>query len=697
MDYVPLRNLARVLNEKKFMGVLRQALEEVVAAINLVDNSSDTATANPVKGKGRTSGSKKRKRNGNISIHALADRSAVDDDKVAAEQKLAVYEAINRVVRLSKPGSHSMETSISEYVKSTIRTSSDDAARILGAWLALCATQKRPSAMEPNTSLLPPFVEIWESRILGLEDVKVFSEHCLIPSLSMMSAAGQLPEAKSQLEKLLARNIIVPAKTAYGSSKDAKFLISLVGDAVSRNQPFAPIIFEITIRYIQPHGFRSRGPDDNAWLQAMISALKEAMSGNLSEGSVIALNQMLRYCIDYKITLELPFLRLITSQYGLPSGSTNWDILATIIELDSNTFLVPSKPEDLLKDMLVRITKASTEAAWPTIVDQVVDKVLAPLMGEFAKARQLTAFIHHWYEQLSEIDKLQRSSHRDIQQFTAWEDEALRVKLGEIMEPSLTTLQIVEIVDWLVEKIKECEGVACVLLDAVTGAVSREDTRTALRSTLIEKVMNVLVYNGPNDRYKARLLHLNTVVLDWSSWQNFEDTSIADGNSPLFVSLLSSKISFPDRDHSLVALEAFRYLCAQWSIGTPRLWDDVPAAFRSGTGVETLSNHITSVASHVRKVIEQIAEIRVLGEERWEGRVITIKRGMGWLACAYASCVLVEYPQVLEYVRPLLTEEIRANNEKTLPGRANAHGYYLDCVGYHTINLVTLPKSLASS
>ena len=269
-------------------------------------------------------------------------------------------------------------------------------------------------------------------------------------------------------------------------------------------------------------------------------------------------------------------------------------------------------------------------------------------MGEFAKARQLTTFIHLWYEQLVEVDKFQRGSHKEIEHFTAWEDEALRVKLKELLEQSLTTLQIVEIIDWLVEKIKNCVGPACVLLDAVAGAISDTDTRTAVHSTLIEKVMNVLVYSGPDDRYKARLLHLNTVVLDWSSSQNFDDTSIADGKSPLFVSLLSSEISFPDRDHSLVALEAFRYLCAQWSIGAPRIWDDTPAAFRGGAGVETLSNYVTSVASHIRKVVKQIAEGRILGEERWEGRVITIKRGMGWLACAYGSCVLVEYPQVLE-------------------------------------------------
>jgi nucleolar pre-ribosomal-associated protein 2 len=652
MDFIPLRNLARVLNEKEFVLLLRKALEQAVAAADLVDDLSDTVMGSQVKGKCQTSGSKKRRRDCHTSSQGLVNQSAAEGARVTAEWKWAVYEVVDRVVQLSKPGSHSRETSTSEYIKSATRTSSDEAARILGAWLALCGTQTRPSAIEPDGSLLSPFFEIWDSRVIDPEDAKIFSKHCLEPSLIVVSAAGQLPEQKSQLEKLLALNVIVPAKTAYGSSKDADFLISLVGDTVSRNPGFAPILFDITVRCIPSHGSWPRGADDTTWLQAVISALKESMNGGLLEERILALNQTLRYCINHKIALELPLLRLITSHYGLPTGSTNWDLLATIIELDSNVFLIPSNPEDLLEDVLVRITKASTEALWPIIVDQVVDKALTPLMGEFAKARQLTTFIYHWYEQLVEIDKFQRDSHKEIEHFTAWEDEALRVKLKELLEPSLTTLQIVEIIDWLVQKIEDCVGPVCVLLDAVAGAISDTDTRIALRSTLIEKVMNVLVYSGPDDRYKARLLHLNTLVLDWSSWQNFEDTSIADGNSPLFVSLLSSKISFPDRDHSLVALEAFRYLCAHWSIGAPRLLDGIPAAFRSGAGVEALSNYITFVASHIRKLVGQIAEGRTLSEEKWESRVITIKRGMGWLACAYASCILVEYPQVLEYVTP---------------------------------------------
>jgi nucleolar pre-ribosomal-associated protein 2 len=644
-NYVPLKNLARILNERKFVIILRQALEEAIATLSLVDNASGTVTGIPVKAKVEGSGSKKRNRNGDILNTVRVSHSAVEIGEIIVEWKRVVHKAVDRIVQLSRPGPHSKDISPSEYLKSAIRTSVDESTRIVGAWLALCGTEKLPATTEQYNSLLP-FLEIWDLRIPEPEDPKVFSKHCLNQSLKIMFTAGQQPDRVALLEKLLARTIIVPAKSAYGSSKNADYLSSLVRDAVSISPGYATILLNVTIRCIQSHGSRRRTTDDTAWLQAVIGTLKEAISLNPSEQSVIALNQMLRDCINYNIDLELPFLQLITSQYCLRSGGTNWDFLTTIIELDSNVFLIPSEPEDFLRDLLERITMASVQASWPTMADKVVDKVLTPLMGEFSKARQLTTFIYHWYDQLAEIDKL----HSDIEHFTAWEDEALRLKLKELLEPSLTTLQIVEIIDWLIEKVKKCGGPACVVLDAVAGAISNDDTRATVHSTIIEKVINVLAYTGPDDRYKARLLHLNTIMADWSSCQKFRDNSVESGSSPLFLSLISSEMSFPDRDHSLVALEAFRYLCAQWSIGAPRFWNDRPLAFQNGAGIETFSNHIALVASHVRKVIEQRAEVRKLVEERWEGRVTTIKRSLGWLACAYASCILVDYPQVLEYV-----------------------------------------------
>lgn len=643
MDCVPLRNAAKILNEKKFMVILRQAIEEAVVFSDHIEDSSDTVTISPAQVRGRSAGSKKRKRESRMPSGAIVNEPATEGHEFAAELKDAVYETACRIVQLSKPEAPSSKAFISEYVKSAIRMPNVEAARILGAWLAFSGniTRHCPSALERSESLLSPFLDIWDLRVPGLGDAQIFSEHCLTPLLKILSAWGQLPEQQYQLEKLLARSIMVPARTAYIPSKNTNFLQSLVGKSISTDPRFVPVIFDVAIRCILRQGSRPHRSDDTAWLQAIFKVLLEAIGGDQSQDKVNAIDQTLRYCIDHKITLELPFLQLITSQYGLTNESTSWDLLATILKLDSNTFLIPSDSGGLLGDMLMRITRASSEAVWPIIVDQVVGDVLVPLMGEFAKARQLTAFIHHWYNQLAESGNFRTYTNRTINHFSAWEDVALRRRLRELLEPSLTTLQIVEIVEWLEERIKDCKGAVCVLLDVIAAAISQEETRTALRPKLCTLATNFLANGRFYEGYKAQLLHLNTTMLHWSHRPGLEDISVTEEGVPLLVSLLSHKHLIPIGEHSLEALEAFRYMCAGWSVGA--------VGFRTDIGTKILSHFITNVTSLIETVVESIAQGLELGEEKWGSRVTTTSRGTGWLACAYIYCLLVEYPRVLEY------------------------------------------------
>jgi nucleolar pre-ribosomal-associated protein 2 len=291
LDYVPPRNAAKILNEKKFVVILRQTIEEALVGLIQVEDSSDTVTASPIKGATRNAASKKRKRDCRTSSGMTIDQSVASVDG-AVELKAAVYEAIDHIVQLSKASASSSTAFLSEYMKSALRTSSGEAARILGAWLALSRNRTRSysSALERSELLLSPFLEIWDSRIPDPEDTKFFSNRCLIPALELLSASDRVPEWGYQLEKLLARNIMIPARTAYGPLKDTSLMGSLVGASVSRNPQVMPILFSVAIRCILPHGSRPRRPDENTWLQAVFQVLLEATNGNVSQDKVHAVN-----------------------------------------------------------------------------------------------------------------------------------------------------------------------------------------------------------------------------------------------------------------------------------------------------------------------------------------------------------------------------------------------------------------------
>jgi nucleolar pre-ribosomal-associated protein 2 len=658
---VPVRNVARILNERKFIITLRQALEEAVGRKDThtlhksvtaepCDESSETVTSSPVKDKRNKNTSRKRKRDGKMVDHERNNDLAGELSERDVEMQMAIYEATNCMIHMSKHSDSTSDVFTSEYMKSSLRTSDEEAARILGGWLILCQSPEHTSDMDYQNSLLDPFLEIWELRVIGTDPFGAYRRHCLCPSLAILSAKSQPAKWKSQLEQLLVRNVIVPAKIAYRSSNKIDLLRKLVSDIVSRQPLFSPTIFNIAIRCIQPHLNRPRPQHDTAWLQEVFTVLRDAMADD-SDTSIPAIDleqklkdsgsstniiqQLLQACINKRITLELPLLHSITSRYGLKPRDTDWNILSTIIMLDVNVFLIPPHSTAPLNDLLSRITLASVNASWSTIADRVIDDVLVPLMSEFAKARQLTAFIHLWFEQLVVLEGLCQSQEHNF--LNAWEDDALLLKLKDLLEASLTTIQIVEIIDWLQKMIAKSEGSFYVLLDAVVGAVSREETIDAVKP-MIYKIINVHTqFEETEYRYKSRRWRTAAHYFRWSLAGHF--IHISD-RSAVLSSLLPLDNSVWTMLNDVERVEALRCLCAAWINER-----DISSGNATTSALIELFQQVTLI---VDSAIATFESPPTLGEDKWGERIVSKHRGSGWLICAYAHCILVEYPEVLE-------------------------------------------------
>ena len=156
------------------------------------------------------------------------------------------------------------------------------------------------------------------------------------------------------------------------------------------------------------------------------------------------------------------------------------------------------------------------------MADTYVDKILVPLMGDFAKARDLTGFINQWYEQLVEFDHIlsDRSSKYDLGHFGAWEDDALFKKLKEIMEASLTSEQIKSILDGIREKTGN-PGPALVMMDAVVGALTREESVDAAELPLWAYSW-LTTHKDVPERYKLRQPQILTHIMDATSQTTFQ-------------------------------------------------------------------------------------------------------------------------------------------------------------------------------
>ncbi|KAE8452486.1 hypothetical protein EG329_000388 [Mollisiaceae sp. DMI_Dod_QoI] len=652
---IPLVNVAQILVERKFISIIQLALEEAEKrdfgpAQTAGSESSSTEQGTPEKKP------KKRKRSGELIAKSTAADQAGPSDLVEA-----IFAAISFVVESTKVTAGTFEQGrssafIAEYMKTVIRSSAEEAATMLGSWLSLCQkTLSDHSSLNSNfQNWLSPFIEIWQCRTAEETQYLHFSLHSTKPLLSLLRTLknGQYSTLNwtSQLEVLIARNIIVPAKAAYSQKADSDVLTSLTRISVLQDSDNAAVLFEVAIRCIQVPGARKRRrPQDDAWLGTVFNTLKTALPSRAANASVIC--GMLQSAIDFKVGIDLAVLRDITWEFGLPKEHEDWMLVAIVLKLDGNTFLIPDK-KDLLKELLDRITKISTQESWPDISELVVTKVVVPLMNEFARARDLSGFIRHWHAQLVEFEKLRKLFSVQINSFCAWEDGALQAELKNLFEPSLTIQQITQILDWLETQAGKNPDATCLILEAIAGSISGDEfVVDAVSLRLYHIMFDNGAANNLDKRYRWRSWRILYRTMAWieqwdidklsTLWENgekpFDCLLKEDTVERLFTSLL-------DPTQSYELLEILAFACTAWGVRETG----------KGSRLKSLAKPLITRLLRGLVAIFQSGRSSIsdgslgMTDKKYQLKSYPTDENLGWALRSFARCLLVEHPSSLE-------------------------------------------------
>lgn len=566
----------------------------------------------------------------------------------------AIFSSVGFMIQTTKTFTTNFEEGrssafLAEYMKTVVKTGAKEAATILGSWVALCQmTLENQNLNKKNLQRwLTPFIEIWNSHIAEDTSLMQFSLHCTQPILSLLGGVKDIRFSKidwaPQLEQLISRNIMNPAKAAKWENSDSDLLTTLTRISILQDTANAPLLFEVAIRSIQPHGSRRRRPNDDTWLQFVFKTLKDAMPPQRAESNGKDIGAMLQCAIDHKLSLDLADLRTITAELALPKGREDWGLLATIIKLDANVFLIPNDDQDLLKGLLDRITKTSVDDSWTELCDHVVSDVLVPLMGEFAKARDLSGFIRHWFAQLVEFDKLRKEAMRFSMDFGAWEDDALQVQLRKLLEPSLTVQQITQILDWLSTEVAEYPDAVCVILEAISGSIHQEEVVDAIGLRLHHVMFDSGASEKLEGRYRWRSWRILSQSFEWLMASDVDDLSrLWERKSKPFDNLSSKATSnIIGNPSKLEVLEVTRFICAAWN------------SARKNSPMEALCkpfalNVLRQLAQDMRFLPAELKGNENLGSEPCGSVVRTSEPGIGWIAWSSAKFVFAEYPKILE-------------------------------------------------
>ncbi|KAK2629876.1 hypothetical protein QTJ16_000696 [Diplocarpon rosae] len=635
---IPITIAARILVERQFISIIRQTLEEAqkfgkyVTAMESASESSATEQET-------VKVSKKRRRTGELVTKPNGQEAGALPDLLNA-----LYLALNTVVQYTKPLATPIEDERStefsaEYMKSVLRTSAEEAAAVLGLWLSLCHSAL-PLAKTPTSigSWLSPFIEVWNLHTTGDNPHLQFSVHSTRPLLLLLGSLkgglilANVPTWVGQLEKLVAQNIVLPSKA------DTGLLETLTQAFVLQNNENGPLLFEVAVRSVQPtRSARRRKAQDDKFLQNFFSSLKGSMfkaKGDYGR----QMCAILKLAIDHKLGLDLAILRSIAD-----ATKSDWDITANLLKLDANVFLVPGEDGyDLLESLFEAISRLSTSESWPDNRDKIIATVVVPLIRAFSKARDLSGFIRQWFSQLVRCHHLIKDIDND---WCAWEDDDLLLEFASLMEANLEPAQLLKILEDLKSEFASHPNAACVILDAIAGAISGDERWV---DNVLSQLHRFLFSNGTKleDRYRWRSWRIVSHATSWLDHGHIEEFSTLWENqaTPLdsICKFSAAKSVFGRKKGGLESLEVFRFACSAWTARQREM----------GSRLETLGKPILlaffrTLARDVKKFSDDLLKDEDLGDEICGSKQNALKRGNGWLVWSFIRCLFVDNPRVL--------------------------------------------------
>lgn len=468
VERIPVLSAAKILNEKKLMFLLRQALEATVELQKNGDMSDD---------KSEKPSSKKRRRSGELVEKSKPIITTYD----IAE---SLYEAVGCLMRIADitnlPQNDSSDAGFAKkYMKTVITTSEEEAAKILAAWFTITLNDLQTAATLARRDWVAPFIAIWNARVSTASTDTLAFKTCLRPALALVSHKAHashkiMPESWcAAVERLVSQCVILPATTAYGKTRDrdTDVLSSFTDEVVAKEPRLSVSLFDIAVRSTTiTTNLKTRTHALN-WLQAVFKVLMAAIPDEKQVEKNAALVEMLKCCIEESIPLDLGLLQTLVANYGFQFKQMDTKLIGAVVDLNPLAFTLSGvKGKELTEELFKRMTELSP--AFYLDPKLCVLHILVVLMGAFAKSRDLVAFVHGWYDQLVAI-----ATRKDAQA-SVWETETLFKKLKDVMEQSLTPEQVSELSLWLVTKsdIEEVgPGPALAIADAISGAVSSKN------------------------------------------------------------------------------------------------------------------------------------------------------------------------------------------------------------------------------
>ncbi|EER37485.1 conserved hypothetical protein [Histoplasma capsulatum var. duboisii H88] len=492
LERISIKPLAFILNEHKFLLILKYSLADIMDASNasperlefqesLHSESSATIQGSPVSEAWKRGQKRKRMENG---LDSVEPQGAIRGSWI--DTFCAVLKSVKTLVALAHEFS-GVESASHSHLQLVLRGEPQTAAAILGQSFVLTRKvvekwdKRFPELHAQLMRALSATLDIWRlsSERLGdatnLSSDNTFSSYCLSEALHLLMVLRQIGTEPAEntnviqsLERIVVLHFVLPLRQSFYSidpmktmntngSPNPSVIKHVLKDVHSRwagsndrsNTELLPILLDVAVRAVPRDTFK-RQVHEAPWLETLFVALStiagcplfDEPSWSTSHKDIPVLENLFQVTIDRKASLSIDTIGRYAVRFsGLVGGeahqATEWSLISKLILTGVDVFL-PNPGfdgmENLLSNLIDRITSFSLVSnIMPNETYGVIKTtIVIPLLRGFAAARAIGSFLDIWSDQLTSIEAA-RLNGRDIFYLFVWEDDDLAAALRPLV------------------------------------------------------------------------------------------------------------------------------------------------------------------------------------------------------------------------------------------------------------------------
>lgn len=478
-ERISLFNLSRVFLERRFVAVVQAAATDMTKPAG----EDEAATHGTPK-------TKKRKRQDAVTfdLHQLRSRD------VCFKSAKELFGALGKLMSLLDEAAGQTGEDVAtgaEHVQTLFRISAKESRELVAPLLTLCE-----HAVDITGTEIPPdsanwigiLNSIWNLHMASKDDTNEFATHlfptccCIIERLGGLQAQDRRESAQTvgtlwskQLKQLTVKNLINAAKTTYAITQRLDSLKVAMVASGRYLTLCARVAWNLALATNRPDDPESKRAYDS-WSKSVFDLLLEALEDENAADTEI-LSDMLDNASVFDASLEPKTLQRICTKYALKQ-EVQWDLLAKALRCDSDLFVSDEKLLALVLDQTNSLTTQHGDGHGEIAVVHIIN----PLMQAFSRSRNLTGFVETWFSQLA---KLEKDAPISLAQ-TVWADSRIRQKFADLMQSSLSTKQVINLIDWLGSHEGVGGGPGLVVLDALCYATTQDDYIDAVGSRIFD-------------------------------------------------------------------------------------------------------------------------------------------------------------------------------------------------------------------